>query len=79
MRQPYFSFNQISTVHEVVSRDVEAGLSQKEVKERILFSVLETPGELQGPHCGVVSSLISLQREKNPVHVSLDDELLYLA
>lgn len=79
MRQPYFSFNQISTVHEVVSRDVEAGLSQKEVKERILSSVLETPGELQGPHCGVVSSLISLQREKNPVHVSLDDELLYLA
>lgn len=79
MRQPDFSFNQISTVCEVVSRNVEAVLGQKEVKERILFSTLETLGGLQGPHCGVVFSLISLQREKNPGHISLGDELLYLA
>lgn len=75
MRQPYFHFNQISTVWEVVSRDVEAGLGQKEVKERILFSTLETAGGLQGPHHGVVVSLISLQREKKPVPISLSDEL----
>lgn len=64
MRQPYFSFNQISTVHEVVSRDVEAGLSQKEVKERILSSVLETPGELQGPHWGGIQPDFSAEGEE---------------
>lgn len=79
MRQTYFNFNQIFTVCEVLSRDVKAGLGQKEVKERILFSTLETAGGLQGPHHEVVFSLISLQREKNPVQISLNDELLYLA
>lgn len=37
---------------ELVSRDVEAGLGQKEVKEKIISSTLETAGELQGPHHG---------------------------
>lgn len=58
---------------------LEAGIGQKEVKERILFSTLETPEGLQGPHCGVVFTLLSLQRENNPVHINLSDELLYLA
>lgn len=35
-------------MYEVVSRDVEAGLGQKEAREKILFSTLETAGGLQG-------------------------------
>lgn len=58
-------------MYEVVSRDVETGFGQEKVKERILSSTLETPGGLQGPHHGVVGSLTSLQREKDPIRIGL--------